>query len=135
MNRILRVNLLLLAVAFMSLAAAPAWAQNDDCRCDSITINVDPHVICRVTVCWETADEIRCITILHGTSARVPCIPGAYLAIRDCSGDLVRLNFIDGCHRGIGAGPNCCTIDACWSPDGACTLDITPSILDVCPCP
>ncbi len=127
-----------LAVVAMLGVSVPAAAQGLECQCDFITINVDKGVQCSVTVCALTLDGARnCTTIAPGTRGRLRCLRGAILYIRDCHNNLVPLNLGAICTRGIGAGPNCCTVDACFGPnDTLCTvLTITPSILDVCPCP
>jgi hypothetical protein len=129
---------MLLLAAAMVAAPSQASAQDDQlCRCDYITVNVDVNVICKVTVCALTPDGARnCVTIAPGTRARLRCTPGATVYIYDCHNNLVPLNPVTMCERGIGAGPNCCTVDACFDPsDTVCTvITITPSILDVCPC-
>lgn len=128
-----------LLLAMMLAAPAPAAAQNDDCRCDYIIVNVDLGVRCKVTVCHinPLGSKNNCITVPAGTRGRLRCLPGGILYIRDCNNALIPLNPANGCQRGIGAGPGCCTVDVCFdrTDDGCLVVNITPSILDVCPCP
>jgi hypothetical protein len=127
---------MLLAAAAM-VAPSRAEAQNDVlCRCDYITVNVELGVRCKVTVCMLIPDGTKnCVTVAPGTRARLRCIPGGTIYIIDCRGELVPLNP-DGCTLGIGAGGDCCTVDACLAKDanGCLVINIRPSILDVCPC-
>ncbi|HVZ38818.1 MAG TPA: hypothetical protein VHI13_06050 [Candidatus Kapabacteria bacterium] len=112
-------------------------AQNYNCLCDHITINVDLAVACKVTFCVLPPNGAKnCVTIAPGTRGSAPCISGAVLGFRDCHGNLVTYDPTIPCQLGIGVGPNCCTIDACASTDvnGCLVINVRPSILDVCPC-
>jgi|GEM_PF-3245008 len=131
----------LIAIAAM-FAASPVRAQDDDfsnCRCRYITVVVENGVRCNVEFCIGSLDqdvELKCITIGPGGSTLIPCQPRQAFYIRDCHGQDVLLHPGRFCDLGIGAGPNCCTVDVCYSrTDAGCPLiTIRPSILDVCPC-
>jgi hypothetical protein len=129
---------MLLAGAAM-FTPSRAAAQNDNCVCDWITVNVELAVRCRVTICvLDPAGNRRCVTIPPGTRQRIPCIPGAVVGFIDCTNTFVPFQpGHGGCHIGIGAGPNCCVIDACLAYDaaGCPMINIRPSIVDSCPCP
>ena len=139
MIRNFHIRFAMILMPFFVMAAmmvpSEAAAQDDrDCICDVVTFNVDINVRCKVTVCVLSPDGPRnCTTIAPGTRAKLRCFPGSTIYILDCRNELVPL--YPECTRGIGAGPNCCTVDACFSPDSKCpVINITPSILDVCPC-
>ncbi len=130
--------LLAALVALLGLLAPRSVAAQDDlpCPCGQVTVAVDKNVACKVTICVVLGGKIRCATVEPGASATFACLAGATFNIRDCHGVLVPFDpFAGDCVRGIGAGPNCCTVDICTVND-ACPAQvlITPSILDVCPC-
>lgn len=127
-----------LALTMLGVLAGPTRGLAQiNCVCDSITINVDRNVGCKVSVCVLPTFGARiCITISPGTRGRLPCIPGAVFIFRDCHGNGVPFTpGPDGCHIGIGVGPNCCVIDACLDNSVDCpVINVRPSIIDSCPC-
>jgi hypothetical protein len=141
MMNIFHFRLALVCAALLALAAgmpARVSAQNDNCRCDVMYIKVDPGVLCKLTACViDPSGNRQCATISPGTTVKLPCIPGATFGFVDCHGNFVPFTpSATGCQLGIGVGPHCCTIDACIDPnDTQClTIDVRPSILDICPC-
>lgn len=125
----------LLVAAIVSFAS-PSRAAAQNCNCEFYTIKVDPNVICNVTVCvLDPAGNVHCVTVLPGGSRVINCVPGGTIGFRTCTG-FVPFTPSPVCHLGIGAGPNCCTVDACLDNSVDCPIiNIRPSILDVCPCP
>lgn len=130
-------SFLIVTAALCALATSSALAQGAfDCSCKYVTVNIDPGVLCKFTLCIATPASDQCITVAPGSSFRVECHAGLAVSLRDCHGNDIPIVPGRDCQRGIGAGPNCCTVDICTTKDanGCLVINITPSILDVCPC-
>lgn len=133
-NNLLKSWLLMgmLASLMMFVVSNIASAQDElPCKCEVGTISVDNNVACKFEVCIKDADGFHCITLGPGSVEQFKCHDVAVIYLKDCDGNLVRINDNDdNCVYCTCVGfKRCCAVDACVTFDrkGCLHVKITPS--------
>jgi hypothetical protein len=111
---------LFITAAIMVLAsiACSYRATAQPCRCENITVSVDPDVLCTVTL-HPAAPLCRFapVPVAPGSITQIPCCDDMSISIATCDGS--DATFIQGgpnCFYRVPIAPGCC-VDACVSVD------------------